>query len=367
MGKGRVILKAVAIVALLMFVSTVSHTMRAQPSGTSAKPSRTDQRQTPTPTPEISRWIEFDTINFSDRYRTITTANGNTIHQNQFQVTVRGRFKFDSKGRYSINGGLFSGNNITGGWNNTGWGTGDLQSNLYLKQLYFSAKPVKGLEIQFGGIAANNGLSTEVTGYDNDLYLMGERVVIRRPKELYFDEISVTYAYLGDVNRPNVFRRFKNLDKSNYHQFLVRKQLSSRAALSADYTFESGRDTVHWAVRVKIPETRVVDFALFESYHRVSPDSGYGFHIYGERAVTERFTLNGGFARIDAPMFNADRFPPGKRLYLGGSYRLNREFTFTGIVIQGVGSLPNAQTPRRRVELILTYSFLETLRRLKLL
>ena len=326
-----------------------------------------DPQPTPTPTPEIGRWIEFETINLSTRYRTITTNNGNSTHQNQYQVAIRGRFKFDRKGRYSVNGGLFSGNNITGGWNSTGWGAGDLQSNLYVKQLYFSAKPITGVEIQYGGIGVNNGVNTETTGYDNDLYLTGERVAVRRPKDLYFDEISVTYAYLGDLARPSVFRRFKNLDKSNYHQFLVRKQLSSRVSVSADYTFEMGRDFLREAIKVKIPETRIVDTALFETYQRVSPDTGVGFNIFGEKAVSKRLSVNGGFARIDAPMFNADRFPPGKRLYLGGNYKLNREFTLNSIVIQGLGRVPSGQTPRRRIEVILTYSFLETLRRLKLL
>lgn len=330
-------------------------------SGHPAKP-------TPTPLvhPEVKRWIEIDAIQISTRYRSIRAANGNSLaNQNQYQVNARGRFKFDRAGRYSIHAGLFSGNSITGGWNTTGWGTGRPQTNLYLKQLYLSAKPVNGVELQFGGIAFNNGVNTEITGYDNDAYLTGERLAVRRPKDLYFDEISVTFGYIGDALRPSIFSRFEHLNRSNYHQFLVRKQLTKRVEFSADYTFESGRDTLRQAVRAKVPEVRFIDTLLFENYQRISPDNGYGFNIFGEKAVTKKFTVNGGFARIDRAQLNADRFPPGKRLYLGASYKLSPEFSVSSIIIEGIGPLPGSLTPRTRFEAILTYNFLETLHRLK--
>jgi hypothetical protein len=327
---------------------------------------KTAATPTPPPHPELKRWIDIDAFALSTRYRLVKAANHRTLgNQNQFQVAARGRFKFDRKGRYSVNAGLFTGNSFTGGWNSTGWGTGDLQTNLYVKQLYLSAKPVEGLEVQFGGIAFNNGVHTEITGYDNDAYLTGERVAIRRPKDLYFDEVSITYGFIGDLVHPSVFSRFKHLNKSNYHQILVRKQVHKRVNVSADYTFESGRDILRQAIRGKVPELRVVDTLLFENYERVSPDVGYGFNIAGEKTVTKKLSLTGGFARIDRVQFNADRFPPGKRIYFGGAYKLNPEFSVSGIVIEGLGHLPAPLTPRTRIDIILTYNFLETLHRLR--
>ena len=317
---------------------------------------------------KIKRWLEVDALTVSTRYRYISSNSQVTLaNQEQYQIVARGRFKFDAKGKYSIYAGLFTGNNITSGWNNTGWGTGNLQSRPYLKQLYFNAMPVKWLEVQAGGIGINNGENTEITGYDNDLYLTGERVQIRRPKDLYFDEISVTNAFLGDVIQPNVFRRFKRLDESNYRQFMVRKQVNKRVGVSADYTFESGRDTFHEAINVKTPELRVVDRLLFENYQRVDPDNGYGFSLFGEKKLHDRFTLSGGFARIDKPMLNSDRFPPGKRLFLFSNLKLSRELSLNAALIHGVGTLPIAVTPRTRVDIILTYNFLETLHRHKIL
>ena len=312
------------------------------------------------------RWFELDALTISTRYRFIRTRNGVTSNnQAQYQLNARARFKFDRAGKYAVHAGLFSGNSINGGWNNTGVGTGDGQTNLYLKQLYFSAKPVKELEIQFRGIGATNGENTEITGLDNDVYLTGERVVIRSPKKLYFDEIGITYAYLGDFTRPSVFKRFKNLDKSNYHQFLVRKVVNKRVSFSADYTFESGRDTLHQAVKVKFPKSPVLDSVLFENYQRLDPDPGYGFNMMGDKVIGKKLTLTGGFAHIDRSILNGDRYPRGNRLHFSGAYKFNPEFTISSVIIQGVGPLAAPTTVRTRYELLFSYNILESLRRLK--
>src|SRR5215218_2576293 len=181
--------------------------------------------QSPSPTPvphkEIKRWFDIEGLAVATRYRYVESNRGQTASAQQYQVFARARFKFDQKGKYSVVAALATGPHITSGWNNTGWGTGDLQGEFYIKQLFFEAKPIKPLAIQFGGIAPNNGENTEITGYDNDAYLMGERVRVLAPKKFYFDEISVTNGFIGDLTRPNVFRRFKRLGKSNYHQILV--------------------------------------------------------------------------------------------------------------------------------------------------
>lgn len=326
------------------------------------------QKKAEQPTREkIKRWFELDAFGITARYRFIRTRNGvTTNNQAQYQVNARARFKFDSKGKYAVHAGLFSGNSINGGWNNTGIGTGDGVTNLYLKQLYFSAKPVKEIEIQYGGIGATNGENTEITGLDNDVFLTGQRVVVRAPKKLYFDEIGVTYAFLGDFNRPSVFKRFKHLDKSNYHQFLVRKAVNKRVSFSADYTFEAGRDTLHQAVKLKFPKSPILDSVLFENYQRLDPDPGYGFNIMGDKVIGKKLTLTGGFAHIDRSILNGDRYPRGNRLHLIAAYKFNPEFTISSVIIQGVGPLAAPTTVRTRYELLFSYNILESLRRLKI-
>ncbi|MFL6468088.1 MAG: hypothetical protein ACJ72Z_09045 [Pyrinomonadaceae bacterium] len=324
-------------------------------------------KKTLTQTERIKRWIEFDAFSFGTRYRYVDLNSETTsVNQQQFQVVARAKFKFDHEGKYSVNAGLFTGNNILSGWNNTGIGTGDGAASIYLKHLYFNAKPAKWIEIQAGGFGVTNGENTEITGYDNDVYLMGEHVSIRRPKDLYFDEISVTNAFIGDITIPNVFRRFKRLGNSNYHQVMVRKTFNKRVGFSADYTFDSGTDTLRQAVNVKTPELHFLDRVLFENYQRLAPDTGYGFSLFGEKKFNGRFTLGGGFTHIDNVMLNADRFQRGNRFFITNTIKFTRELSLNTFLIQAVGPLPTPISPRTRLDIILTYNFLETLHRLKL-
>jgi hypothetical protein len=326
--------------------------------------------QSPSPTPvvheKIKRWFDLEALAVATRYRYVNSNAGVSTSAQQYQVFARGRFKFDPKGKYSVVGAIATGNNIGGGWNNTGWGTGDVQAEFYVKQLYFEAKPIKPLAIQFGGIAPNNGENTEITGYDNDVYLMGERVSVRDAKRFYFDEISATNGFLGDPTRPNVFRRFKRLDESNYHQFLIRKNIGKRASFSADYTFDSGTDTLRQAVKLNVPELKVVDSLRFENYERLDPRPGYGFGLTGEKKVTPKLSLIGGVTKISHTVLNGDRYPRGTRLYLGGTYKITREFSINPIIIQGVGPLAAPSIPRTRFEIVAAYNFLEALHHYKI-
>jgi len=321
--------------------------------------------QSPAPSPvvhkEIKRWFEFEALSAAMRNRYVRADAGLTTDPLQYQVVARGRFKFDSKGRYSVLGLLTTGNNIQSGWNLTGLGTGNGQARLYMKQLYFDAKPIKQIEIQFGGIAPNNGENTEITGYDNDSYLMGERVSIRHPKKLYFDEISFTNAFIGDITKPNVFDRFKRLNKANYRQFLVRKTINKRASFSADYTFDSGTDMLRQAVKVNVPELGLVDSLRFENYQRLDPDPGYGFALTGEKKVTKKLSLLGGITKISHRLLNGDRFPPGTRVYFNATYKITRELSVGPVIIQAIDELDSPVLARTRFEFIASYNILEAL------
>ena len=321
--------------------------------------------QSPSPTPvvhkKIKRWIDLEALAVATRYRYVRSSGGQTTPVQQYQALARGRFKFDPKGKYSVVGVITTGNTISSGWNLTGLGAGDPQADFYAKQLYFEAKPIKPLAIQFGGISPNNGENTEITGYDNDAYLMGERVRVLDPKRFYFDEISATNGFIGDPTRPNVFRRFKRLGKSNYHQILIRKTISKRASFSADYTFDSGTDMLRQAVKVNVPELKVVDSVRFENYERLDPRPGYGFGLTGEKKVTPKLNFIGGITKISHVFLNGDRYARGTRIYLGATYKITREFSINPIIIQAVGPLTTPSIPRTRFEIIAAYNFLEAL------
>jgi hypothetical protein len=325
-----------------------------------------DPVKTPTTKEKIERWFEIEQLSVGTRYHFIENANRTKAANNdQYQFIGKFRFKFDKKGNYSIAANLATGPSFTTFWNATGWGTGTYQKDLNLRQLYFDAKPNEAVEVQFGGTYVNYGDLTEAITYDNDSYITGARIQLRAPKKLYFDEISATTANIGDINRPDIFHRLRHLDIQNYHQFLVRKQFSKDIGVTADYTFQSGIDTLHQAIKIKIPPKHFIDTFLFENYERLDPGRSYGFNIFGEKKLNKMFTASGGFADIHIASINNDRFPPGKRIYLTGIAKLSPEFSLTMQFTQGVGPiLPTL--PRTRVDIILNYNILETLKRTKL-
>jgi hypothetical protein len=55
--------------------------------------------------------------------------------------------------------------------------------------------------------------------------------VVRRPKQLFFDEVAVSYAYLGDLQQPSFTKRWRRLAESNYHQFMIGKKFGKRASV----------------------------------------------------------------------------------------------------------------------------------------
>ena len=315
---------------------------------------------------EIGRWLEFDSISFSTRYHFIENSNRAKAANNaQYQVAVKGRFKFDKNGDYSVTAGVYTGNSFTGGWNNLGWGTGTRQTTLFVKQLYFQARPVKGLEIQFGGLPVTNGVNTEATGYDNDGYITGERLRLKYPKKLFFDEIAITYAFLGDLNQPEIFKRLKHLGKSNYHQFLVSRHIGKRANFSADYTFQSGLDTLRQAVKVKVPETKIFDSIEYENYQILGDDPGYGFNLFGDKKLNDRFSLTAGVANIDRKLLNGDRFAPGTRVHFNVNAKLGYDLGLSTQFTQGIGTWPDVRN-RTRLDIVLTYNLLDLFHRKKI-
>lgn len=312
---------------------------------------------------KLARWLNLQTANLIAFYRfTETSAGATTYNQLMHKAVLKVSFKFDAEGKYTLNVGGQTGSSFTSSLYNTGIGKGRGTTRFSLRQIYFAARPVRGLEVQAGGLYINRGEGTEITTYDDDGYLMGYRVSVRRPKQFFFDEISVTYAYLGDLKTPNIFRRFNRLGESNYHQFLVAKTFGKRAALSLDYTFQSGVDTAHEALRVNTKELRFVDNIRFENYQRLDGKPDFGFAVRGEKVIARRFTLSGGFARIDrnCGSLNGDRYPAGKRLFSLISYNLRPDLSVNAFVSRAISN-DFTQPTRTRVDLFLSYNLLKVL------
>jgi hypothetical protein len=312
---------------------------------------------------KLHRWLDLQAASIGTQY--IFAKNGlgaTTANQQQYQVAVRGRFTLDDKGRFSINSGLYTGANFVAGSNNTGIGIRRAQSNLYLKHLYLSAVPLDGVELQYGGLDIWHDESTDITGYAYDGYLTGERVSIKRSRELFFDDVSICYGYVGDLKTPHVASRFHRLTQSNFHRFLLRKNIGERAWTSVDYAFQSGLQTWREAIRIRATELHAIDTLHAEFYEIPDAHSGYGFAAYGEKTVLPKLVMGAGYADIDRAILNSDRYGRGERLFLTTKVPINEAFS---ILMFATRATTHAATnaPQQRFDISLHYNLLYHLRK----
>jgi hypothetical protein len=313
----------------------------------------------------VTRWVDFQAGNLQMRYRyTETSAQKVATSQAQDWINFKGRFKFDKKAKYSVTALAQSGTSFTGSWNSTGWGSGTAAHDYQIRQMYFSAAPVKGFEASFGSIAPWRGESTEITTWDNDGYLAGERLSVKRPKNLYFDEVGFTTAYFGDLTKPDFFQRSNRLlDARNFYQYFASKKVNKYLSASGDYTSQAGARFVHAGVTVKAPMV-VLDSVKYEQYVRYGTKGGSGFGIYGEKNVTKKFAAGVGYGTVDKYFVtvNADRFGRGSRVYESFTYKLYPEFSIYLWAGQGVGN-DFAISNKYRFDLGVNYNVLGSFQR----
>src|SRR5688572_9842451 len=319
------------------------------------------------PAGPLARWVDVQNATLNTRYRFVDTSAGTiTTNQLQHRESLRARLKFDASANYALNAGVFSGSRFTSSWNNTGIGLGDWQETLGLRALYFAAQPIPGIEAQYGSMFILKGESTEITTYDDDGYVIGERVTVRRPRQLFFDEMSATVGYFtSDPAEVGMSKRVKYLDeRPNYGHFLIDKKLGTRAGVSVDFTSVAGARTWRSAANVNTRELRAVDSILFENYKRTNRSPAYGFALSANKAISGKLGLNWGYARIDPHYggLNADRFHIGKRLFVGSTYALSSRFTASAFITRAVGN--DVALPQRTLSnLIFSYNALPDLRR----
>jgi hypothetical protein len=300
---------SVFLLLLLAFVRPVAAQTRP-PAPTPAR----------APEPPLRRWFEFQQFVLSTRYRFISNSAGlTTFSHMQYREQVRARVNLDPKKRYTVVGGFYSGTQFIASWDNLGPGTGDFDGHShYMRQLYFSAAPVTGVEAQVGGIYVIRGESTEYTSYDDDGYLVGERLSVHKPKSLYFDEISVTSAALTQTTVPNLWKRFEDINDPNYGQVLAAKRFSQMVSASFDYTHYDKTDALRGALALRFKAKAPLSALRYEQYVRTSdPHSAAGFAITAERPVTKWVRLQGGYTTIDQYYggLNADRIQRGRRFF----------------------------------------------------
>lgn len=320
------------------------------------------QATTPAPTPAIRRWVDVQALQAGARFRwNRNSADRVTTNSLQWHGQLRGRLLFDAGGKVSLNTLASTGTSFVSSWNDTGVGLGDYVGKVFVKQLFLAATPVKGLELQVGGLFLNRGDVSENTSYDMDGYVVGERVIVR-PSKGRVTQLSFTAGHIADFAAPNVFKRLDDMVDFNYGQVLVGFTLSPRMSASVDYTHEDGRDILRQGVTLRMPATVKLLTALRgEAYQRISDNNPAVDDAFGFNAAADlrwrKLSVTAGVMSVDrlARAINGDRYATGKRWYSIGSLALTQDFTLGWFHGQAFdNSFPVAL--KRRFDVILTFN-----------
>jgi len=314
--------------------------------------------------PPLRRWFDLQTFTVYSRYRFAETSKDvTTSNQLQYKDAFRARVNLDADKRFTVNLGYFSGTSFISSWNN--WGVGHdttFDGTNSLKQLYASAAPVKGLEIQYGGLYLNRGEGDEFLTYDEDGYVVGERVSVRRPKEFYLDEITVTRAAIGPQTTPKVGDRWDGLTDPNYTQVLGLKRFGKTVAGSLEYNRQIGADILRAAVTVHLKSP--VNTIRYEQYCRLNERAANGFGVWADRSVKKRATIQGGYVTVDQFYggWNADRMLIGRRIFAIGTVQLYGPISASIYATKAFAGTYTV-TIGHRFDAVISYDVLNTLRR----
>jgi len=357
------------------------------------------------PKPLTARWLDLTTFSHSERYRNQYGDDGDHYFEDGQQRTlIAGRIKLDADAKYTIgfrasSGRTFNwsyadyaGRGFKASLNNPDYTTdvsdpssdpdvlavfladpaGAAQVNnlnsagweFYVRELYLSATPVKPVTLEFGSFGFERGYSTEITTFDDDGYLTGERVRIHDAKHLFFDEVSATSAYFGSIAQPNVFERGGGFTKSNYRQIAFKKQITTRIAISGEDNWISNgaqTNTTREAIVVGTREAKIVDKVRLEAYERNShvflqgdeEARRQGFALVGEKKIG-RLGGDFGFASIDRDYglysgssfqqevgfsLNGDTYNTGIRIFSHLNYKITPVITAFGFYTRITGQM----------------------------
>jgi hypothetical protein len=312
----------------------------------------------------LARWFDAQALTLSTRYNRIENARGQTRQNRlQTQIQFRSRFKLDAAGRYSIHTGLFTGGAFDSGWNPTGIGTGNGTANIYLKTLFAAAEPWDGIELQYGSLPPIRGRSTEITTYDNDAYITAGRVIVGRPHDVFFDDITVSVGYVGYLDEPFVFNRTGAFSRYNYWQLQASKELVPGFTLSTDYSTIADDGLWRQGASWRIDQPWIDSLAAEYGVRLRGGSHQAAFAFSGEKKVAG-LTLQAGYANVD-PVFallNGDSYGRGNRVFTTGSFPLPLDLRASWFAQKEI-SAPVTSTNDLRIDVVLTWNVLNTLKR----
>ena len=272
---------------------------------------------------EQTPWLDLQSVTLGLRYRMLENQLGaSSLNWSDHHQGLKLRLKLDRAARYSLTAVAFNGDSFQGSWNLRGLRDGQSSNRVFLKQLYVAGRPRKGIAFQYGGLPIVRGESSEITSYDNDGYLMGQRLTISPQRVV--DEVTLTAGYLGDLRSPSVSRRLHRLSEINYGQILLKKKFSDRVAATVDFTSDDEERTLRQGVAIR--PSRGIDLLRIEAYERVSGERDAGGAITVEKPFG-RTRLGASFASVDDHYraVNGDRYGRGRRLSFTSTTALTRD------------------------------------------
>jgi hypothetical protein len=305
-------------------------------------------------------WLDLQSVSFGMRYRAVENQLGARAQNwSDHHEGLKLRLKLDPAARYSLSAVASNGSAFIAGWNLRGM-NGRSSNRLFLKQLFITARPHDRVEFQYGGVGIVRGESSEITSYDNDGYLMGQRLTLS-PRRVV-DQLTITAGYLGDFQSPSVSRRWHRLSGINYRQVLVKRTLTNRLTATADFTTDNGERTMRQGVAIH-PST-MVDLVRLEAYERVSGPRAAGAAITVEKPFG-RTRLAASFASIDRHYraVNGDRYGRGRRLSLTSTTPLGRDVSLQFFLTRALDddiAMPN----RMRFDVHLRFELAPALRQM---
>ena len=310
--------------------------------------------------PEDTPWLDLQSVTLGVRYRMLENHLGSRAqnwsdHHQGFKL----RLKLDRQARYSLSAVASNGSAFIAGWNLRGI-NGSSSNRVFVKQLFLTAKPRGGVELQYGGLPIVRGESSEITSYDNDGYMMGQRLTLSPHRVV--DEITATAGYLGDLRSPSVTSRWHRLSEVNYRQLLARKKLTDRLTATADFTEDDGERTLRQAAVIR--PSKGVDLIRLEAYERVSGARAQGGALTIEKPFG-RTRLGASFASVDSRYrpVNGDRYGRGRRLSLTSTFDLGRGASLQFFVTHALDD-DLAMSNRTRFDVHLRYELAALLRQM---
>jgi hypothetical protein len=202
--------------------------------------------------------------------------------------------------------------------------------------------------------------------FDDDGYLVGERVIVRSKNTLYFDEITGTRAAIGPFTQPSLVKRWDLLEHPNYTQVLVTKRFNSATAASLDYTSQSGADTFRASLTL-LPKNLDSKLRLrVEGYRRTNAHADGGFAAWADRSFG-RVRVQAGYVTVDQFYggWNADRVQSGRRAFAVVNVPIRGPVSAQVFGTQSIGtSFPIPL--KQRLDVVVSYDVLWSLRRLGL-